>query len=94
MKINKKDMAPRLKAFQSFWHRCIFESYNECLDYERPFGVEGKPYEWSQERKLMRPVGLTQLPERFKKASVRLLDLSSFVGGIIFDKPDSPFSAA
>ena len=44
IKAHQKDMPPRLKAYQSFWHRCIFESFNECLDYERPFGVEGKPY--------------------------------------------------
>lgn len=49
-------MGPRLRAYLSFWHRCIFESYNECLDYERPYGVEGKPYEWTTTTKVFRHI--------------------------------------
>lgn len=49
-------MGPRVKAYLSFWNRCIFESYNECLDFERPFGVEGRPYDWLKERRVFRPV--------------------------------------
>lgn len=50
-------MGPRMRAYLSFWHRCIFESYNECLDYERPYGIEGKPYEWTLETKIFRKIG-------------------------------------
>jgi hypothetical protein len=49
-------MNPRTKAYLNFWHRCIFESFNECLDYERPFGIEGKPYEWVTNTRVFRKV--------------------------------------
>ena len=39
-------MAPRIKAYSNFWNRCIFEALNEYLDHERPYGIDGKPYDW------------------------------------------------
>lgn len=36
------------------WHRAIFESLNESLDAERPYGIFGKPYLWSQSSRVSR----------------------------------------
>ena len=87
-------MGPRLRAYTNFWQRCIFECFNECLDYERPFGIEGKPYDWVTETKVFRRVTRAGLKKRFKSAEERLFELTMMVGGIIFEKPDSPFANA
>lgn len=68
----------------NFWHRGIFESYNECLDYQRPFGIEGKPYEWVTETKMMKPIKRQQIIQHLNKASNRLMELAQIVSGIIF----------
>lgn len=78
----------------NFWHRGIFESYNECLDYQRPYGIEGKPYEWITETKIMKTIKRNKITYHLNRASNRLLDLAQVVSGIIFEKPDSPFAQA
>jgi hypothetical protein len=66
-------MGPRIKAYANFWHRCIFESFNECLDYERPYGIEGKPYDWVTEAKIFRRVEKTDIKKHLEKGENRLL---------------------
>jgi len=36
------------------WHRAVYESLNESLDAERPYGIFGKPYLWSQSTRISR----------------------------------------
>lgn len=31
-----------------FWHRALYELFNELLDKRRPYGLRGKPYAWSK----------------------------------------------
>jgi hypothetical protein len=90
--IHNKEMGPRAKTFMNFWHRCIFESYNECLDYERPYGIEGKPYQWVTETKMMRTITQPKIAHHMRRAENRLLELTQMVGGLIFEKADSPFA--
>lgn len=87
-------MGMRTKAYTNFWHRCIFESFNECLDYERPYGLDGKPYDWITHKKAFRQVLRKHLDAKLHSAQERLLDLTLMVGGIIFEKPDGPFAQA
>lgn len=32
-------------------HKAIFDSLNEILDFERPFGIWGKPFPWKKKTK-------------------------------------------
>ena len=52
----QKSLSKKVKLYTQFWHRSIFETFNECLDYERPFGMTGAPYRWITEPKLGRKI--------------------------------------
>lgn len=88
-----KKLTNKHKLYTEFWHRSIFECYNECLDYERPYGITGAPYTWICEPKLPRPLSYSKgkVEQILESAESRLLDLTCSSSGLIFDKPDSPY---
>ena len=61
------------KRNMNFWHRGIYESWNEFLDCERPYGINGKPYEWVTEGKHFRSIRLDDIENKLQKSIDRLL---------------------
>ena len=35
-----------LKSFNKIFYRSLFDTFNECLDWERNFGQYGRPFPW------------------------------------------------
>jgi hypothetical protein len=66
---------------------------NEAMDEQRPYGTHGQPYAWEVEPRI-KNTSITEktLQNHLELAASKVLETVSFMGGILFDKDDSPYS--
>ncbi|CAD8121249.1 unnamed protein product [Paramecium sonneborni] len=82
-----------LLELEHIHNKVLYDALNEALDYYRPFGLNGYPLPWVKQ-----PLELIQrnkkrecLQDIFQGAIKQVTDWTSFLVGLIIDKPDSPF---
>ena len=63
------------------------------MDEQRPYGTHGQPYIWEVEPRI-KNITITDatLQNHLELAASKVLETVSFMGGILFDKEDSPYS--
>jgi hypothetical protein len=79
------------QGLEHIHNKMLFDTFNEALDYFRPFGLKGCPFSWRPNAGRMKAIeyGQDKLPEILERAQERVLDWGMFVCGFIPDKEDS-----
>ncbi len=73
--------------------RLLFDSFNECIDFFRPFGKTGPPCPWriKPSKPLEHLIKKNDGALVLEKSKARMLEFSANLCGLIPDKEDSPF---
>ncbi|EAR83714.2 IQ calmodulin-binding motif protein, putative (macronuclear) [Tetrahymena thermophila SB210] len=82
-----------IQTLERIHNKAIFEAFNEALDYQRMYGLRGKPFPWkiTHEKISEKPHSQQDIPKILQKASEKVIEWSSCLCGIIVDKEDSQF---
>ncbi|KAL4429918.1 hypothetical protein ABPG74_000284 [Tetrahymena malaccensis] len=82
-----------IQTLERIHNKAIFEAFNEALDYQRMYGLRGKPFPWkiTHEKISEKPHSSQDIPKILQKASEKVIEWSSCLCGIIVDKEDSQF---
>ena len=84
-----------LKSVDHIHHKALFDSLNEWLDAERPFGIWGKPFPWRTSYKRKDSHSSWSVADKMIKLSKgadRVVESCSYLCGILVDKEDSLFA--
>lgn len=80
-----------LKTALHIHNKALFDSVNEMLDHERPYGVWGKPFPWKKTMNIDRKWSAEIEEKKLKKGIERTVESCSYLCGILVDKQDSLF---
>lgn len=75
-----------LKTIMHIHNRALFDSLNEFMDHERPFGIWGAPFPWKRSATFVRGYTEDQLEEKLKKGTEKVVEQCSYVCGLLVDK--------
>lgn len=82
-----------MKTALHIHHKALFDSINEMLDHERPYGVWGKPFPWKKSLSIERKWPLEKETAKLNKAVDKTVESCSYLCGILVDKEDSLFGS-
>ncbi|EGR30098.1 IQ calmodulin-binding motif family protein, putative [Ichthyophthirius multifiliis] len=84
---NKDDF---VKQIERIHNKAIFEAFNEALDYQRVYGLRGKPFPWktTSEKISQKDVQIQKIDGVLNKGLEKVTEWASYLCGIIFDKED------
>lgn len=71
-----------LKSLTRVYFRSIFDAFNESLEFQRSYGMMGKPYPWSTK---VTKESKKELKLAFQQAYRRILKISVVYYGVHFD---------
>ena len=75
-----------LKTILHIHNRALFDSLNEFMDHERPYGIWGAPFPWKKSASFTRGFKEDQLEDKLKKATDKVVEQCSYVCGLLVDK--------
>lgn len=74
-----------LKSFNKIFYRSLFDTFNECLDGERNYGILGKPFPWKICSFFNHRITVEQKRERVQNAKEKMINLSTTYCGLMVD---------
>lgn len=79
-----------MRTLEKIHNKAIFEAFNEALDYERVYGLRGKPFPWkvTHEKISEKPLGHHAIPRILQRAKTRVIDWSKHLCGMIIEDKD------
>jgi hypothetical protein len=67
-------------------NKALFDSLNEFLDHERPYGIWGKPFPWKNTSSFPRDYDEAMREEKLRSSMDKVIEQCSYVCGLLVDK--------
>jgi hypothetical protein len=75
-----------LKTILHIHNKALFDSLNEFMDHERPFGIWGKPFPWKKCSSFTHDFTDLVKEEKLRKGVDKVVEQCSYVCGLLIDK--------